>query len=101
MSGETAMPDSISSLKSIFGGALDIASPAERARYLDQVCQHNEAIRTEIEDLIAAAERAGNFLSPPAPEGKRIGDELVHAVGASIGQYKLLELIGEGGMGLV
>src|SRR5262245_51562063 len=95
------MPDSISDLKSIFGHALDIPSPIERARYLDQACQQNEDLRTEIDDLIDAAVRAGNFLIPADLKGQLSDDEPDYGIGASIGPYKLLELIGEGGMGLV
>src|SRR6267142_4130774 len=95
------MPDSPANVKSIFGQVLDIQSPAERARYLDEACQGNVALRTEIEDLIEAVARAGNFLTYTSLEEEPIHDQLADGIGALIGRYKLLERIGEGGMGLV
>ena len=74
------MPVSTSDVKSIFGQALDIPSPAERARYLDEACQHNLALRTEIDGLIDAAARAGNFLSPTVPEPQLIDDQTDKAI---------------------
>jgi eukaryotic-like serine/threonine-protein kinase len=86
------MPDASPHVKSIFGRALDMQSPAQRASYLDEACQGNAALRAEVEGLIGAVARAGDFLASPA---------VAEEVGASIGPYKLLEQIGEGGMGLV
>jgi non-specific serine/threonine protein kinase/serine/threonine-protein kinase len=85
-----------SAAKSIFGHALDIQSPAERAQYLNNACQGDDGLRAEVEELIGAVSRAGNFLVSASS-----GDQSVNEFGALIGPYKLLEQIGEGGMGLV
>src|SRR4029450_5706192 len=86
------MPDASPHVKSIFGRALDMQSPAQRASYLDEACQGNAALRAEVEGLIGAVARAGDFLGSVA---------VAEEVSGSIGPQKLLEQIGEGGMGLV
>ena len=47
--------------KSIFAEALQLRG-AERAAYLDQACAGNPALRQEVESLLAAYEKAGDFL---------------------------------------
>ncbi len=92
-----------SDLKSIFGQAADIAAPADRAAYLDDACGDDAALRSEVEALLNAAEKAGSFMGGPAIA---VGDtEMFPAIaerpGTVIGPYKLLQQIGEGGMGVV
>src|SRR5262245_19916910 len=95
------MIDSPSAAKSIFGHALDIHSPAERADYLDDACQGNAALRAEVDELIGAVSRAGNFLVAFSSD-EQVGNEpAAEEAGALVGPYKLQEQIGEGGMGLV
>ncbi len=87
----------------IFLRAVEIDSPDDRGRYLDEVCQADVALRAEVESLLAASEQAGSFLeSPPAGlTAAAIGESLPEHVGSIVGPYKLLEQIGEGGMGVV
>src|SRR5262245_61318029 len=101
--------------QSIFLAALELATPAERQAYLRGACGTNEPLRAAVADLLAAHERAGNILDAPpvGPVGsgqEAAGSEevlptaerqLPTAAGSMIGPYKLLELIGEGGMGTV
>src|SRR5262249_51069739 len=90
-------------LKTIFGRALEFDTPAERARFLDEACGGNSRLRGEVEGLLDALGAAGSFLESPAstaaatPGAPRIGGE----PGTFIGPYRLLEQIGEGGMGVV
>src|SRR4051812_32693700 len=99
MTGPTAPPSPMA----IFGAALEIDSPSDRARYLDRACAGNPALRSRVEALLAAHARAGDFLEAPATPLDVDGDptELTESVGTAIGPYKLLEVIGEGGMGVV
>src|SRR5215471_1040814 len=95
----------------IFGEALECASPQERAAYLDRACGQDSELRARVEELLRAHEAAGGFLQghPPAnvpeslaPEGVSTVPEVVRErPGAVIGPYKLLEQIGEGGFGIV
>src|SRR5262245_30676077 len=78
----------------IFAEAVQIADPAARDAYLDRACAGDAALRREVEGLLAAHDGAGSFLARPpvtVPE----------APGSRIGPYKLLQQIGEGGMGVV
>src|SRR5262249_5904450 len=97
------MVDSITDLKSIFVHALAIASPADREAYLDQACAGNAALRAEVEALLEASADAGQFLEPPYRRSVATVDEppLTESPGTVIGPYKLIQELGEGGMGSV
>ncbi|MEO6995278.1 MAG: protein kinase [Lacunisphaera sp.] len=90
----------------IFAEAL--ALPAtERARYLDQACGSDSALRGRIEALLSAHESAGGFMAPPREIslGEKVDESStrgpIDREGTRIGRYKLLQKIGEGGCGVV
>src|SRR5262245_51828040 len=89
-------------LRALFCDALD-RTPTERADYLDRACQGRPALRARMEALLRAEAEAGEFLQEP--DGfQEISQRPTYAtecVGSQIGPYKLLESIGEGGMGIV
>src|SRR5262245_37512720 len=88
--------------KSIFLTALEKESAAERSAYLNQVCAANAAIRAEIEALLAAHDRLDSLPPMPAENfAQTIIRPQTEPLGTSIGPYKLLEQIGEGGFGIV
>jgi len=85
--------------REIFTAALNQGSPAQRAAYLDGACGGDAALRQRVECLLAEHEQLGNFMevtSAAAPT-----DHSAEHSGARIGPYKLLQQIGEGGMGVV
>jgi serine/threonine protein kinase/tetratricopeptide (TPR) repeat protein len=96
-------------MERIFWAAQALASAEERARYLDQACGHDAELRAGVEELLAAYPKAEGFLEPPAGRGpteppaprQDSASESTEGPGTRIGRYKLLELIGEGGMGTV
>jgi WD40 repeat protein len=83
--------------RSIFEAAIEKGSPEERAAYLDQFCGSNEGLRKEVEALLAAHDRLGSVHLVATVEQPRPSE----APGTVIGPYKLLQQIGEGGMGTV
>jgi non-specific serine/threonine protein kinase/serine/threonine-protein kinase len=93
------------SLDTLFCAAVEIASAEERAAYLARACGGDAELRARVEKLVTAHFRAGNFLAAPVPAARLVAtaeESLVaERPGTLIGPYKLLEQIGEGGMGLV
>src|SRR5262245_20001744 len=71
-------------------------TPDERSALLDATCGAEPALRAEVEALLGAGERAGEFLRPPPPL-----TPANETPGEHIGPYKLIEKIGEGGCGVV
>src|SRR5437867_11312620 len=92
----------MASKDTIFLNAREISDPAERAAYLVKECGADAELRSCVEDMLRDAEGAEEFFGPQ--------DGLAHAAldapltegpGTIIGRYKLLQRIGEGGMGVV
>ena len=90
--------------RDIFLEALQKASPAERAAYLEPTCAGDEALAPSRRASAAEHEDSrASFWTLPALAGniETIDQPPADAPGAVIGPYKLLEQIGEGGMGMV
>ena len=92
--------------KGIFLDAVERHAPAEWADFLQQACGDDAELRQWVEELLAAhggvdslLDRAstGRHVTVPQTEGISISER----PGTRIGPYKLLEKIGEGGMGVV
>jgi tetratricopeptide (TPR) repeat protein len=114
-------------LKTVFTEALVRPGGLERAAYLDEACQGDAELHAQVEALLRDHERIGRFLGTAPgwtsssvgvvePADPRSGDlaqaeDLItsaalvgpgaEVAGTVIGPYKLLQPIGEGGMGTV
>jgi serine/threonine protein kinase len=96
------MPATPSSEQSIFLAALELKDPAERAAYLKGACGDNPALLAEVQALLDAHEKGDDFLERPPVVGETAPfAPLTEGPGTVIGPYKLLQQIGEGGMGVV
>jgi serine/threonine protein kinase/tetratricopeptide (TPR) repeat protein len=86
--------------ESLFAAALAKTDAAERQAFLDQACAGDPALRQRLDRLLAADEHTAGILErgpgPGAPDGRP-----PERPGAAVGPYKLIEPIGEGGMGAV
>jgi len=96
------MGDAIHQAKSIFLAAIEEHAPAQWPAFLDRVCQGDYELRAEVAKLLQARAEIGSFHEDGRPSAVATVDDPVHErPGTVIGPYKLLEQIGEGGMGLV
>jgi eukaryotic-like serine/threonine-protein kinase len=89
--------------KSLFLNALEITGGEERQAYVDECCAGNELLRQEVNALLAHHQQLDSFLDSSPAEfvpTMTIGSP-TESPGTVIGPYKLLEQIGEGGMGAV
>ena len=78
----------------VFADALDVPA-AERTAFVDAACGGNADLNRRIRSLLAADAEATGFMDGRAP----VPVEL--AAGQRIGAYRIVEPIGEGGMGMV
>jgi serine/threonine protein kinase len=87
-------------LKEIFLQAC--ALPKEqRASFLDLHCGNDAKLRAAVEELLHAHDSAGQFLAGPTLNSSAAQDPAPAAPLRQIGPYQLLEIIGEGGFGVV
>ena len=84
--------------QTIFVEALEKEDPAERAAFLDRACAGDPVLRQRIERLLQRHGQSDSFLENPAVLDQPTGTE---RPGTVIGPFKLLQQIGEGGMGTV
>src|SRR5438128_1214998 len=93
----------LDTLKEIFHSARSLA-PTERDAFLDAACGTDERLRREIDALLASDRAAADFIAD-SPEQLAAelfaGPPVFSEAGRIIGQYRLVECIGAGGMGVV
>src|SRR5437867_1370712 len=92
-------------VEQIYNSVLE-RNPDERDAFLERVCAGDEALRKEVESLLACNSEAAAFIESPAVEAaaKTLAEDSEHRtnlVGRTLLHYSLLERIGEGGMGVV
>jgi serine/threonine protein kinase len=100
--------------KAVFCQALEITDPEQRRQFLDQACGADQALREQVEKLLALSRIAGDFFNDCAPALEPAAADAAQVLSAAesavepeipenkrIGPYKLLQKLGEGGYGVV
>jgi serine/threonine protein kinase len=88
--------------QAVFEVARKIGVSEAREAYLLQVCGGDAAIERRVRALLRAYDEGAEFLeSPAASLVTALEEPMRERRGMAIGPYRLLEQIGEGGMGLV
>ena len=89
-------------LEAIFEAAVALESDALREAYLSRVC-HDLELRREVESLLEAHRNPDSLFVEEATDSEAASrcQPFQASLGMVIGRYKLLEKIGEGGMGVV
>src|SRR5437667_3846660 len=77
---------------------------SQRVAFLNEACAGDQALRQEIESLLAEEKEAQGFLESPALQiaAKKIAQGQTRSVlGQRLGSYQVISLLGTGGMGEV
>ncbi|MEM8736336.1 MAG: protein kinase, partial [Planctomycetota bacterium] len=89
--------------KSVFFDALDIKCLEDRCAYVSRACEGDQELLASVQALLREHDRESNPVDEPIAKAS-FSDEIPGyepSPGATVGPYKLMEKIGEGGFGLV
>ncbi len=96
------MSDPTNQAKVIFLEALEAHAPEQWPAFLERACGGDSGLRAEVEKLLRARAEIGSFHeSPQAELSPTVDQPVIPGLGTKVGSYKLVQAIGEGGMGSV
>jgi serine/threonine protein kinase len=92
--------------RSLFLEAIENHPPGQWPVFLESACGQDVALRQHVMQLLEAHAQAHSFMAQPAggmfaDVAATMDQSVLEPIGSKIGRYKLLEQIGEGGMGVV
>ncbi len=87
--------------EAIFQQAREIDDYGARRQYLERACDQNQRLRRRVESLLEADQKQDGFLKSIGGHSASTTSPAGEVPGTQIGRYKLLEQVGEGGMGVV
>jgi len=90
-------PDRWSQVESVFLRAIEVP-PESRIKFLDEACSGDETLRREVNSLLACDNPNTPLINDPLPPPE---DSATYVAGRRIGVYRLVRLLGQGGMGSV
>jgi hypothetical protein len=97
-------PERWNQIEKLYHSAVTLRAD-DRAVFLERACNGDPELRQEVESLLAHDKQAENFIESPALEivagqlSRR--EEQSSMVGRMVGHYRVLSLLGGGGMGVV
>src|SRR5262245_46869362 len=96
-------PEQWRQVDQLFQAALERA-PEDRAAFISEACGDDDSLRREVEALLASDGQAESFMDAPAyvvAAPLIVGDDAQPLLGKSLGHYRIISLVGKGGMGEV
>jgi serine/threonine protein kinase/lipopolysaccharide biosynthesis regulator YciM len=87
--------------EAIFAAAIEIESAAEREGFVKEACRGDLELLDRVESLLKVYYEDKKFLKSPPGVDITVDSPVSEGPGTRIGRYKLLEMIGEGGFGVV
>jgi len=87
-------------IERLYHSALE-QSPEDRGPYVENACGGDEALRREVESLLASDDRAADFLEATEPEVEEVAPDARKTAGTRVGSYMIMEFLRAGGMGEV
>src|SRR6478672_3476308 len=96
-------PERYRQIGELYHAALEVEDD-QRAAFLDQLCAGDNELRREVDSLIASHEHASDFIAAPA---LTVAAELLARsetdalIGQTVARYRIISLLGAGGMGRV
>src|SRR5438309_269840 len=97
------MPDRWQKIEELYHSARE-KEECQRVAFLEEACGGDEALRREIESLLAEEEKGAKFMDSPALEvaAKEMAQDRTRSLlGQRLGSYQVACLLGKGGMGEV
>ena len=93
-------PERWQQVNEVFHSALE-REPPQRATFLSQVCAGDQDLRREVESLIRSHQQEGSFIDAPRLADALDDDHTELATGQAVSHYKIIKMLGAGGMGKV